>query len=62
MDSNLHEQELQLAEQDSGSAQDEEQLRIWSEETVRRWRQRIAIARARLALEYLRSAVEEATM
>ncbi|TGO45139.1 hypothetical protein BCON_0418g00020 [Botryotinia convoluta] len=59
---NLHEQELQIAEQDQDFEQDEEQLRIWREETVRPWRQRMAIARASLALEHLRSVVEEAIL
>ncbi|THV47433.1 hypothetical protein BGAL_0311g00200 [Botrytis galanthina] len=59
MDPNLHEQELQLAEQDEEFQPSDEQLRIWREETVRRWRQRVAITRASLALEYLRSVVEE---
>ncbi|TGO33827.1 hypothetical protein BHYA_0225g00100 [Botrytis hyacinthi] len=61
MDPNIHEQELQLAEQDEEFERNEER-RIWREETVRRWRQRMAIARASLALEFLRSVVEEAIL
>ncbi|KAF5867594.1 uncharacterized protein Bfra_010569 [Botrytis fragariae] len=49
-------------EQDEEFKQVKEQLRIWMKETVRRWRQRMAIAGESLALEYLRSVVEEAIL
>ncbi|TGO11957.1 hypothetical protein BTUL_0097g00090 [Botrytis tulipae] len=59
MDPNIYEQDLQSAEQDEEFERGEAQRRIWREETVRRWRQRIATERANLALEYLRSVVAE---
>ncbi|TGO45677.1 hypothetical protein BOTNAR_0647g00040 [Botryotinia narcissicola] len=62
MNPNIDEQDLQSAEQDEEFERGEAQRRIWREETVRRWRQRIAIERASLALEYLRSVVEEVVL
>ncbi|KAF7950719.1 uncharacterized protein EAE97_002271 [Botrytis byssoidea] len=62
MDPNIYEQGLQSAEEDEEFERGEAQRRIWRVETVRRWRQRIATERASLALEYLRSVVEEVVL